>query len=168
MTLNFCYSIHLLNFLNVCCDLYTAVENEINQLAETVNSLAINQTGNTAGSAAGIKYPKFWGVAKSVDGNEDYVSFQESPLLMLPETTSNNETLAQFFGITNIYVGGQRLINKKQSELLPDSVAAIDCPVCPTVSAVECPTLPEHIILTVTGYFIKKFIKSNSFFFLPK
>lgn len=153
MTLNFCYSIHLLNFLNVCCDLYTAVENEINQLAETVNSLAINQTGNNAaGPAAGINYPKFWGVAKSVDGNEDYVSFQESPLLMLPETSmSNNETLAQFFGITNIYVGGQRLINKKQSELLPDSVASIDCPVCPTVSAVECPTLPEHIILTVTG-----------------
>ncbi|XP_046452443.1 uncharacterized protein LOC124200298 isoform X2 [Daphnia pulex] len=100
-------------------DKIAAVENEINQLAETVNSLAINQT--------------------------------ESPLLMLPETTSNNETLAQFFGITNIYVGGQRLINKKQSELLPDSVAAIDCPVCPTVSAVECPTLPEHIILTVTA-----------------
>lgn len=131
------------------------MENEINQLAETVNSLA-NQTGNAAGpaAAAGINYPKFWGVAKSVDGNEDYVSFQESPLLMLPETSINNETLAQFFGITNIYVGGhqQKLINKKQSELLlPDTVAAIDCPVCPTVSAVECPTLPEHIISTVTG-----------------
>ena len=144
---------------------HIAVENELNQLSETVNSIGNNLTNNNiAGPAAAAgnqsSGTKFWGVAKSVDGNEDYVSFQDSPLLLLPEKT--NETLAQFFGITNIYVGGQpninKLINKKQSELItaPDVVVP-DCPVCPsatTNTVVECPIitqLPEHIILTVTG-----------------
>jgi hypothetical protein len=113
------------------------VGNEINQLPDGVNSLGNNKTGHSGNDT------KFWVVAKSVDGSEDYASFQQgSPLL--PET---NETLAQFFGITNIYVGGQKLANEKQSGALPDSAA--DCPACPT--AVECPTIPEHIISTVTG-----------------
>ena len=148
---------------------HIAVENELNQLSETVNSIGNNlTTNNIAGPAAAAgnhsSGTKFWGVAKSVDGNEDYVSFQESPLLLLPEKTSN-ETLAQFFGITNIYVGqpnnnNNKLINKKQSELItgPDAIVVPDCPVCPsaatTNTVVECPIitqLPEHIILTVTG-----------------
>ena len=137
-----------------------------------MNSIGNNlTTNNIVGPAAAAgnhsSGTKFWGVAKSVDGNEDYVSFQDSPLLLLPEKTSN-ETLAQFFGITNIYVGGgggqpnnnNKLINKKQSELItgPDVVVVPDCPVCPsaatTNTVVECPIitqLPEHIMLTVTG-----------------
>jgi hypothetical protein len=127
------------------------VENELNQLSDTVNALG-NQTSYVTGQTAG-NYTKFWGVTKSVGGIEDYVSFQDSSLL----SNNANETLAQFFGITNIYVGGQqRLINKKQSELTAADGIAPDCPVCPVVAAVECPTLPEHIILTVTGKLKKK------------
>lgn len=146
------------SFVNPGTLLSSAIAGGVHQLSEMVNSIenmnhqehqesplssiSIHHHGQQPSTPSPAAAQQFFGI---VDGGNQQESEPSSSHHPSAPFAKNVTSLAQFFGIANIYIDGIKS-SDNNSETMKCPAA---CPLHhPTIG---CPAPPQHIILTVSG-----------------